>query len=47
MSPTPQVAFRIPPEIKQAALDRARREGTTLTARVTDWMVRYGRGENV
>ena len=36
--------FRIPDEVWAAALSRARLEGTTVTAEVTRFVIRYGRG---
>lgn len=39
---TPIRSFRVPDEIWQAALARAQREGTTLTALLVDYLTDYG-----
>lgn len=41
---TPITGFRIPEDVKQAAVERATREGRTLTDVVVEALRRYGRG---
>lgn len=42
---TPLRSFRVPDETWQAALRRAQREGTTLTAVLVEALEEYGRDE--
>lgn len=41
---TPITGFRIPEDVKQAAVERATSEGKTLTDVVVEALRRYGRG---
>lgn len=38
---TPHTSFRIPPDVKEAAVARAETEGRTLTAVIVDLLERY------
>lgn len=40
---TPVTGFRIPPDVKAAAVERARAEGKTLTDVVVEHLRRYGK----
>lgn len=42
---TPLRSFRVPDEVWQAALRRAQREGTTLTAVLVEHLEDYGRND--
>lgn len=44
--PTMPRSLRIPDDVWQAALARAKREDTTLTAVVVRFLTRYGKGGN-
>lgn len=45
MSATPGTPFRIPPEVKAAAMARAKAEGRTLTDVIVSHLSRYGKGQ--
>lgn len=42
---TPISGFRIPEDVKAAAVERAKSEGKTLTDVVVEYLRRYGRGK--
>lgn len=42
---TPNTPFRIPPDIKAAAVARAKAEGRTLTEVVVEHLAKYGKGK--